>query len=359
MQPDRLACRAFLTMRLPIRERDRGESMRLDLGNADLRQLASLVRQDSPDLARLWLSPDGTFQTNAMSHDALARRIVAQLKQGFRKFEAGGFPHLVYGCGRARVGSTSLANVLGLAGIASYYQPVKTILRCLLNGTEPVLWQSDPGQGHIFAKETFGPYTVAECIFLPVELLLEAGFPGDRLHLIMLDREPASVLASWFDKWSHRVPETRLLGHYLIATLNAQRVARRAAQRGIRTTTYVYELSRNPRLFIPALFERLGIAERYHSSAITGWEDKGDLDSEQSGVVFLKEPGIFDVPGLHGSNGEYCYHDRTAMPLPARAAALLAGSGIDELYRGSVRACIADFGIDRATARLTFGDAFV
>ena len=43
------------------------------LGNVDLGQLAGMVRQDSPDLARLWLSPDNTFQTNAMSHDALAR----------------------------------------------------------------------------------------------------------------------------------------------------------------------------------------------------------------------------------------------------------------------------------------------
>jgi hypothetical protein len=174
----------------------------------------------------------------------------------------------------------------------------------------------------------------------------------------MLDREPASVLASWFDKLSHLLPETTLFGHYLIATLNAQRVARRAVRRGVRVTTYVYELSRNPRLFIPALFERLGISDRYRNSVIAGWEDKGDLASEQSSVVFLQEPRIFEVPGVHGSDDAYRYHDRAPMRFPPHIAALLAESGIDELYRNSVQACIADFAIDRLTARQTFGDAF-
>jgi hypothetical protein len=332
--------------------------MRLDLGEVDLHQLAGFVRDNSPYLAALWLEPDGTFQTRAMSHASLAREVVAQLREGFRELDPAEFPHLYYGCGIARVGSTSLANVLGLAGIPSYYQPVKTILRCVLHGAEPVVWRFEASQRQIFAKETFGPYTAAECIFLPVELLLDAGYPCDRLHVIMLDREPASVLASWFDKWAHRVPETTLFGHYLIATLNAQRVARRAIRRGVRVTTYVYELSRNPRLFVPALFERLGISDRYRNGVIAGWEDKGDLASEQSGVVFLQEPQIFEVPGLHGSDVAYRYHDRAPMRFPPHIAALLAESGIDDLYRNSVQACIADFAIDHLTARQTFGDAF-
>lgn len=332
--------------------------MRLDPGDVGLRQLASFVRDDSPYLAELWLEPDGTFQTRAMSHAALARQVVAQLRESFRELDAAEFPHLYYGCGTARVGSTPLANVLGLAGIPSYYQPLKAILRCVLHGAEPAVWRFEPGQRHIFAKETFGPFTVAECIFLPVELLLDAGYPRDRLHVIMLDREPASVLASWLDKLSHLLPQTTLFGHYLIATLNAQRVARRTKRRGVKVTTYVYELSRNPRLFIPALFERLGISHRYRSSAIAGWEDKGDLASEQSGVVFLQEPRIFDVPGVHGSDDAYRYHERAPMRFAPHIAELLAESGIDELYRNSVRACIADFAIDPVTARQTFGDAF-
>jgi hypothetical protein len=46
------------------------------------------------------------------------------------------------------------------------------------------------------------------------------------------------------------------------------------------------------------------------------------------------------------------------MRFPPHIAALLAESGIDELYRNSVQACIADFAIDHLTARQTFGDAF-
>ena len=233
---------------------------------------------------------------------------MAQLKEGFGELDPAEFPHLYYGCGTARVGSTPLANVLGLAGIPSYYQPVKSILRCVLHGAEPVVWRFEPSQRHIFAKETFGPFTVAECIFLPVELLLDAGFPRDRLHVIMLDREPASVLASWFDKLSHLLPETTLFAHYLIATLNAQRAARRAMRHGVRVTTYVYELSRNPRLFIPALFERL-----WNIRSLSQLRDRrvGSQRRPRLGAVGRRLPaGAADFPGARGAR------IRCGLPLP-------------------------------------------
>jgi hypothetical protein len=43
---------------------------------------------------------------------------------------------------------------------------------------------------HIFCKDVGGPYLMAECLYIPLQMLIEAGYPADRLHLIMLDRDP-------------------------------------------------------------------------------------------------------------------------------------------------------------------------
>jgi hypothetical protein len=61
--------------------------------------------------------------------------------------------------------------------------------------------------------------------------------PADRLHFIMFDRDPASSLASWLEKWSDRIPESRLIHNYVIATLNTLRVESYARRHGISSHT--------------------------------------------------------------------------------------------------------------------------
>lgn len=294
-----------------------------------------------------------------MSYDALARQIITQLKESFYYFNNEDFPNIFYGTGKARVGSTPLTNVLGIAGIPSYYQPVKTILRCVLNATTPIIWQLEPGHENYFAKETFGPYTIAECMFLPVEFLLKAGFPAEKLHVVILDREPTSALASWIIHWAHRVPETTLIWHYIIATLNTRRLANYAKRSQIKTTTYVYELSKEPLPFLEVLFERLGIDDYFCTSSFTDWKDKGDLASENSSIFFLEEPQVYNVPGLHGSDVAYRFHAKPTYLLSEWQVAVLDESGLYNLYRESIQACIADFNIDRGTAEQIFDHDFL
>mgnify|MGYP001792018454 CR=1 FL=1 len=244
----------------------------------DIKKLAKLIEGDGESLAELQLEPDGKFQTRQMNYKSLAQEVTAQLRSVFASANQNDFPMFYYACGRARGGSTALTNVFGITGIPSYYQPVKSVMRHVLNSTNPTTVRMRFDHGHLFAKETFGPYTLADCFFQPVDLLLEAGYPVDKIHLILFDREPMSALESWIAHWSHRVPEEALIYHFLLSTLNAHQVARRAKRHGVKITNYVYELSKDPIFSIQRLFERLDISHLFAKNAIEDWQEKGAFD---------------------------------------------------------------------------------
>jgi hypothetical protein len=75
---------------------------------------------------------------------------------------------------------------------------------------------------------------MAESLFNPLRLLIEAGYPPNRLHLIMLDREPVRSLASSLDKLRGCVPDSMLLQNYVVAALNAIRIESCARQQACR-----------------------------------------------------------------------------------------------------------------------------
>jgi hypothetical protein len=318
-------------------------------------RLAELVRQDHHSLASIRYSPDGRFQTRALTNDALTREAVRCLADGLRDRSAGELPTLYHACGKARVGSTPLTNVFGMAGIPSYYQPVKTVVRRILTDHPAAPWQLPPDVGpRVFCKETFGPFTIPECLSLPLELLLDAGYPAEKVHLIILDREPASSLASWLYKWSHLVSEDTLVEHYVLAALNTRRVAARAKRYGVKQTHYIYELSKEPVGFLRALFERLDLADHFTHEIVTGWNERGDLSSAKSCIIFPSEPAAFSVPGLHGSDAAYRFHDRDRGAVIERYGQYLADTGVDAAYLESIEACLADLNIDAASAARIF-----
>ena len=258
--------------------------------------------------------------------------------------------------GRCRVGSTPLTNLFGVAGIPSYFQPVKVIFRHSLVGRAGAPWlvPSADDQPHIFSKEMAGPYVLAESLFLPLRPLLEAGYPADRLHFIMLDRDPASSLASWLEKWSDRIPESRLIHNYVVATLNTLRVESFAARHGIPITHYVYEASKEAAQSVRTLFDRLGLATRFAESAVTDWKERGHLESKNSGITFLSEPPVYTVSGIHGSDTGYKYRARKTSLTDAQLT-VLERFGIHDIYRASVKACVRDLGLDAAMSDRLFG----
>lgn len=323
---------------------------------ADLERIVDFVRRDDPALTTLPLAPDGKYQTRALTLGQATREVTQALAEEFRHRVRADFPMLFCAWGKCRVGSTALNNVFGAAGLPSYYQPVKNILRHALVGAPAARWllPSAEGYRHVFSKETGGPYVLAECLFIPLQALIEAGYPADRIHLVVLDREPSSSLASWIHKWSSRVPESRLAQNYVVAALNKQRVEDYARRHGVAVTHYVYEASKESVQSARILFEQLGLADAFTTNAVTDWNEIGQLDTGKAKIVYPQEPDVYVVPGLHGSGTAYRYRAR-ADALSESQLALLARFGIRDVYRVSAQACARDLGLTASASARLFG----
>ncbi|MEN3290720.1 MAG: hypothetical protein V7634_5020 [Bradyrhizobium sp.] len=322
-------------------------------------RLADLIRRQDPSLDDMPLAPDGAYQTRSVTLNGLAREAADCLAQGFRHRAPDDFPTLYCAWGRCRVGSTALTNLFGVAGIPSYFQPVKVVLRHLLVGNAAAPWDIPLAreQPHIFSKEMAGPYVTAENLFQPLEPLLMAGYPSDKLHFIMLDRDPASSLASWLEKWSDRVPQDKLIQNYILSTLNTLRVESFAARHGIPVTHYVYEASKEATDSVRTLFDHLGLSDRFAESAVTDWKERGQIESKSSGITFLSEPKVYTVSGIHGSDTAYRYRPRKTASLTDAQMEVLERYGIHAIYRASVTACVRDLALDPATSERLFGDS--
>ncbi len=325
--------------------------------DAEFMRIADLVRRDHALLGSIPLEPDGRYQARSITLDAVMREVTQCLADGFRGRRGDELPMLFCAWGKSRVGSTALANLFGFAGMPSYYQPVKAILRQRLKGEAgaPLIPPPASVSPQAFSKETAGPYLLVECLIIPFQALIEAGYPPDRLSLIVLDREPASSLASWINKLSHRVPEKLLVRHYVLSVLNTLRVEAYAHRLGVPVTHYVYEASKQPVESARALFARLGLEHLFNADSVTAWNKTGQPEATNTRVIFPTEPHIYDVPGLHSSDVAYRYQAGGAASLSPAHVETIARFGIPQIYRASVRACAQDLGMSEATAARLFG----
>jgi len=335
--------------------------MNSDPTSADsLERMADLIRQLHGSLDSMPLKPEGKYQPRTVTLQTLLQEVTACLASAFRHHAPEDFPMLFCAWGKCRVGSTPLSNLFALAGMPSYHQPVKSILRHALVGSQGAPWlvPSAAKQPDIFAKETAGPYVLAESLFIPLQPLVEAGYPPDKLHVLILDRDPASSLASWLDKWSDRAPESTLVYNYVAAALNAVRVENYARRHGIPVTHYVYEASKQSISSVRALFDRLGLARRFAEDIVTDWKEMGQLESENTRIIFPNVPPIFPTAGIHGSDTAYRYRVRQA-GLSESHVDILKRCGVYEVYRASVEACVRDLGFSAATSARLFDDSVV
>ncbi|NPV24054.1 sulfotransferase family protein [Bradyrhizobium aeschynomenes] len=320
--------------------------------------MADLIRHDHRSLDTMTLSPVGAFQTRTTTLETLMREVTDCLAESFRNRAAGDFPMLYFACGKARVGSTALSNLFGMTGMPSYYQPLKAMLRDAQVGQplSPWIVPSASDTQRIFSKETIGPYVLAESLFNPLKLLIDAGYPPHRLHLIALDREPASALASWLDKLISRASEATLLAHYVIAALSAARVCSYASEQDVAVTHYVYEVSKEPISSIRVLFDRLALSGCFAEDAVTSWQQPEQGHGTNARVIFPTEAAIYKVPNLHTSDSAYRYQSRPTSTLTDAQLGVLERCGVNAVYRDSVAACIRDLGLNAATSARLFGD---
>ena len=327
------------------------------IDNAEFERIAELVRRDDPALASIETFPDGKYQTRTAALKTLFDEVTACLAEGFRGRAPDQFPTLHCAVGRCRVGSTALANLFGVAGLPSHQQPVKAVLRQRLDGKTGLALIPPLAAEHadVFSKETVGPYVLAECLINPLQMLIEAGYPPDRLKLIVLDREPSRSLASWLAIFLQRMPETLLVRNHILAALNVRRVENYAMRLGVPVIHYVHEASKDPIESARALFDRLGLSGRFSAAAVTDWKEMGQIASKNAKLVFPTEPHIYDIPGALRSATAYEYRSGSAVSPSAENLAMLARFGIPEIYRESAQACAHDLRMSAATAARLFG----
>jgi hypothetical protein len=327
------------------------------LSDAQFERLVEMVRRDNPALLHVHFLPDGAYQTRTASLRTLTAEVTECLSEGLRRRGSAEFPTLYSAWGRCRVGSTALANLFGVAGLPSYQQPVKAILRQRLRGEdgEPIVPPDAAVHSHVFSKETAGPYVGPECLIIPLQALIEAGYPADRLKLIVIDREPMSSLASWLAIFGQRVPASVLVRTHVLAALNLLRVKSYAKRMGVEVSHYVHEASKEPVASMRALFTRLGLADRFNADTVTDWQGQGEIAAKKGRLIFTHEPKIYDVPGALRTANAYEYRIGAAAPLSAEHADMVTRFGIAEIYRESAKACAQDLGMDAATAARLFG----
>lgn len=310
-------------------------------GYKDFDDVVKEVRDNDPGISDRVLEPDGYFQTRRTNLNEISRAVIELNRPILSKRNSTNLPTVVFAWGKCRVGSTALTNLFGMAGVPAYYNPVKTAVRHFVVESQGQGWDIPPRSENlfVFAKEMSGPYFLADCIINPLQILVESGYPTDRIELLLLDRDPYRSLASWLNKWSHIMPEERLVQHYVLSALNGIRIRAYGEKLGIRVSHYVYEASRIPDVTVQRMFERLGVGRLYHGNVVDNWNERGALASERSKIIFPPAPKQHTTPGLHASEPHYRYKERSADRVSPRYRALIENTGVLQHYLQAALAC--------------------
>ncbi len=208
--------------------------------------------------------------------------------------------------GKCRVGSTALCQIMGMAKIHSFYQPIKAMIRWLLLGKQCNQWDGvcSAASEAVFVKETVGPFTLCECLLNPVEILLLAGYPRESVMVVLLDREPAEAFGSWLRCWGGLYERDALFRRFAVASLNAERVRVFCEENGIRCYTFPLHWARSPRYTMPLLFHNLGLDGLYRDDILHDWRIDSFADAG-SKITFSEEPRAFQQLSIHGTTPYY------------------------------------------------------
>lgn len=234
-------------------------------------RLRKLVHAGAEDeLGREPLAPDGDRQPRRTTLRALSAEVSRELAGSFGDRPPEDFPVLVLAWGKARVGTTAMAHLFAAAGVPVYRDPVRTIARHVLTGTAGPVWAPPDGEEVLFATESTGPHLHCEALFDPLRCLVDAGWPRERLQLLILDRDPAAVLDAWLLAWADEVGRQRVVDNFHLSTLNYRRMRASGRNCGVRVTHYVHEAGVRSPEAEGRLFRRLGLAHRYEDAVAHG-----------------------------------------------------------------------------------------
>ena len=210
----------------------------------------------------------------------------------------GNLPRIILAVAPCRSGTTVQLRMFSAVGIPSYYQPLKAIMRRVAQGMEGDF--EIPPEDTIFLKETLGPYSHAESIFNPLEVLLQAGYPKEKVTLLIEMREPLSTLTSWIEAdLSLRENRTALFANFITAYKTMPQILQQAHESEVQFVPYLYEVQRDidPANAAARLFSSLQLV--YTDSVVAGWEHLPQFGTAESRIFYPQEPSLYHNDSQH------------------------------------------------------------
>ncbi|MBM3144175.1 MAG: hypothetical protein FJ010_04230 [Chloroflexi bacterium] len=202
------------------------------------------------------------------------------------------YPDIVVAAGPCRSGTTFYLQVFAQSDFQAWSQPLKAVLRSCLHNHQPRFGIN--GDGSVFVKETLGPFLRDESLFNPVKIFLLVGVPEEKLHLLVLTRDPYATATSWIEQFSQFETRENLVDTCLLCYESIDETKQFAISAGVRTTTLAYDVWRDndPTVIGERLFRRL---ERPFSPAIvSGWQPLPLLEAERKKIFSLPQPDFFN-----------------------------------------------------------------
>lgn len=235
-----------------------------------------------------------------------------------------------------------MLRVFSAAGVESHYQQLKNLLRWKFESVS-YNWRIPRRREHpIFLKETLGPYTHAESVFNPLAILLGAGYPPEKLRLLIYGRAPRQTWLSWRECWRGRTA----VEHLAAAYQRTEAIRQQARSLEIPVTTAVYEALRDHEagLVVQRMFSSLALRvdQEVIANAVSNLPA---LTGDNRSVVFPSEPAAFDSWPFLGRAQEsrrLSYFRREDEPLNQHEVASMLSGRVVDIYDTWRRQCEDD-----------------
>jgi hypothetical protein len=256
-------------------------------------------------------------------------------------------PDIILGVAPCRSATTMYLRIFSASGVQSYFQPLKNILRWRMQGGDLHWHLQELPVPKLFIKETIGPYVQPETNFNPLEILLQAGVPPQRISVLIIGRAPLASWSSWHQWWNGKVSVGNLIQSYR----TTEKIRQAAQERGLKTVTLVYEAFREhpPEPVVQSLLDILGVP--FGPLAVSGWHSLPPYGTPGSGVVLPDEPPLFVIENIHNraeklDGIDYYPRDRDLPDLKKDDVRALIDSHIhQEIYENWRKSCEKDFKI--------------
>ena len=167
----------------------------------------------------------------------------------------------------------------------------------------------------------------------PLRVLLDAGYPPEKLHILITGREPLHTWASWATYWK----KVTNLERFILAYKTTEMIRGMAYEHGIPVTCYVYEMFINNPVenVFKKLFQRLDLV--YTPYAISAWDKLPAFGTQGSNIVLPEEPLPFITKNLHTSVEKascFTYNNKSKRPqlLPEEDIEIIRHEGLFDIY---------------------------